>query len=305
MSLNPILSGLRPSARRLPQVSRAFSSTPAALSNPVPPESPSFIRLPEPPQSQSDETKPPRVRGTLPVPREVFPRADGDRKTQPAYIERTAPKSPRAKEPANAAQRWKKEMADSRRANLTQGLRALYERREKKDAERNARVSANFRRNNEAAAAPEREDERLTRSTVLDAVLDTRVYPDPEAPARLLRSKAKVAAKDNAKLEARRDALMELYINASSFIIHEKELKEEIDRIFTEDYFQKESQAEDRQGATENVWGVYGKPPSIGDMLATTMGTSTRVMDFYESEHDRSVKRQKRIAEELTGGKMQ
>ena len=65
------------------------------------------------------------------------------------------------------------------------------------------------------------------------------------------------------------------------------------------------SQAVNRYGATENTWGIYGKPPSIANMLETSTGTSTKLMDYYESEYDRSVKRQKKIAEDLTGGKME
>lgn len=196
-------------------------------------------------------------------------------------------------------------MAETRRTNLEQGLKALYTRREKSDAARNARVSRKFKEHNEAAAAPEREDDRLTRSTVLDAILDTKVYPDPERFARAQRGKFKVQAKEKAKYEARRDALMELYINASNFIVQESELKAEIDEIFSEDYFRKQSQFFQRYGTTENSWGIYGKPPSIATMLETTTGKSTKLMDYYESEYDRSVKRQKRIAEEFTGGKME
>lgn len=196
-------------------------------------------------------------------------------------------------------------MAETRRTNLEQGLKALYTRREKSDAIRNARVSRKFKENNEAAAAPEREDDRLTRSTVLDAILDTKTYPDPERFARAQRSQVKVQKKEKAKYEARRDALMELYINASNFIVQESELKAEIDEIFSEDYFRKQSQYFQRYGTTENAWGIYGKPPSIANMLETTTGNSTKLMDYYESEYDRSVKRQKRIAEEFTGGKME
>ncbi|KAK5992961.1 hypothetical protein PT974_06386 [Cladobotryum mycophilum] len=305
MSLNSVRSGLRPSIGQLPSLCRSFSTTPAILSNNVPPESPSYIRLPSPPQSQSDEAKRPRVRGHLPVPREVFPRLEGNRKVQPEYIQKTAPKPAKEREPSNEAQRWKSELANTRRANLEQGLKSLWKRRNEMDKSRNARVSRKFKEHNDDGAAPEREDDRLTRSTVLDAVLDTQVYPDPNRFARAANSKAKVAAKENTKYEARRDALMELYINASNFIVHENELRAEIDKLFTEDYFRKQSQIVDRYGATENVWGVYGKPPSIGNMLESTTGTSTKVMDYYESEYDRSVQRQKRIAEEFTGGKME
>jgi hypothetical protein len=196
-------------------------------------------------------------------------------------------------------------MAETRRTNLEQGLKALYTRREKSDTIRNARVSRKFKENNEAAAAPEREDDRLTRSTVLDAILDTQTYPDPDRFVRAQRSQVKVQTKEKAKYEARRDALMELYINASNFIVQESELKAEIDEIFSEDYFRKQSQFFHKFGATENSWGIYGKPPSIANMLETTTGKSTKLMDYYESEYDRSVKRQKRIAEEFTGGKME
>ncbi|KAL7796819.1 hypothetical protein V8C37DRAFT_371567 [Trichoderma ceciliae] len=305
MSLHSACNYLRPVVRQFSSASRSFSTTPAILSNAVPPESPSYIRLPSPPQSQTDEAKPPRVRGSLPVPRQVFPRSEGDRKTKPEYIQMTAPRSANAREPANESQRWKREMAESRRTNLEQGLKALYTRREKSDAVRNARVRRKFKEHNDAAAAPEREDDRLTRSTVLDAILDTRTYPDPDRFARAQRSQAKVQAKERAKYEARRDALMELYINASNFIVQESELKAEIDEIFNEDYFRKQSQLFQLYGTTENAWGIYGNPPSIANMLETTTGRSTKVMDYYESEYDRSVKRQKRIAEEFTGGKME
>lgn len=272
-------------------------------SNYIPPESPFYIRLPSPPQS--DETRPPRVRGHLPVPREIFPRLEGDRKVRPDYIQRTAPKPTKRREPSTEAQRWKAEMAGNRRANLEGGLQALWARRARSDKIRNTRVSRKFEENNKAAAAPEREDDRLTRSTVLDAILDTKVYPDPERFSRAERSRVNVMARESARREARRDALMELYISASNFIVQESELKAEIDRIFADDYFKKQSQTTNSYGATENTWGVYGKPPSVASMLETTAGTSTKLMDYYESEYDRSVKRHKKIAEDLTGGKME
>lgn len=221
------------------------------------------------------------------------------------YMKKTAPRKSKDTEARSETQQWKREMADSRRKNLEEGLQSLWTRREKKDAQRNARVSRNFRQNNKASAAPEREDERLTRSTVLDAINDTAVHPDPERFSRADRSRSKTATRENEKRQARRDALMELYISASNFIVQESELKAEIDKVFAEDYFKKQGQTVGRYGATENAWGVYGKPPSIANMLESTTGTSTKLMDYDESEYDRSVKRQKRIAEEFTGGKME
>ncbi|KAF4472662.1 hypothetical protein FALBO_447 [Fusarium albosuccineum] len=303
MSLHLTASCPRAAARQLFAASRGFSTTATALQNHVPPESPSYIRLPTPPQS--DEKKLPRVRGQLPVPREVFPRIEGDRKVRADYIKQTVPKPAKHQAPKNETQQWKQKMASARRQNLELGLKELWVRRNRRDAVHNARVSQKFREHNAAVKAAEREDDRLTRSTVLDSVLDTKTYPDPERFSRADRSRSKVQAIEAAKAEARRDALMELYINASNFIVSENELKAEIDHVFAEDYFKKQGQAAGRYGSAQNAWDIWGKPTSIANLLESTTGTSSKTMDFYETEFDRSAKRQKRIAEELTGGKME
>lgn len=304
---NMPLSTARPLARhavkQILSASRCFSASLPAHSNRVPPESPSYIRLPTPPQS--DEAKPPRVRGHLPVPREVFPRAERDRKIQAEYMQKTAPQPATIHESVTEEQKWKSTMAESRRTNLEESLHALWSRRSSIDNNRNTRVRRKFDEHNRAAAAPERDDDRLTRGTVLDSILDTRVYPDPERFARADRSRTKILAAEKSKREGRRDALMELYISASNFIVHETELKAEIEKVFADDYFHKQSQASNHRGVTENMWGIYGKPPSIANMMESSTGASTKVMDYNESEYDRSVKRQKRIAEDLTGGKME
>jgi hypothetical protein len=274
-----------------------------ALRSHVPPESPSYIRLPTPPQSE--EKKLPRVRGHLPVPREIFSREEGNRKVKPGYIQQTAPLPANRQAPQNETQRWKQTMASKRRKNLHVGLEALWKRRNRRDEVRNARVGKKFAEHNAAAAAPEREDDRLTRSTVLDAIMDTTVYPDPSRFEKAEESKLRVAAKERAKLEARRDSLMELYINASDFIVNENGLKEAIETEFADDFFKKQGQSMGRYGSAENTWDIWGKPASIQNMLEVTSGTSTKVIDYYESEYDRSVKRQKSIAEEFTGGKME
>ncbi|KAF4979299.1 hypothetical protein FZEAL_4466 [Fusarium zealandicum] len=293
----------RAAARQLLMASRTFSTSTAALQNSVPPESPSYIRLPTPPQS--DEKKLPRVRGHLPVPREVFPRLEGNRKVRAEYIKQTVPEPAKAQTPKNETQEWKQKMAGARRENLQKGLKELWVRRNRRDSVRNARVSRKFDEHHQAVTGAEREDERLTRSTVLKSVLDTETYPDPERFTRAERSRSKVQAIEGSKREARRDALMELYMNASNFIVSETELKAEIDNVFSEDFFKKQGQAVGRYGSSGNTWDIWGKPTSIANMLETTTGTSTKTMDFYESEYDRSVKRQKRIAEEFTGGKME
>ncbi|GKU05710.1 hypothetical protein FLAG1_09481 [Fusarium langsethiae] len=292
----------RVAARQLLTASRAFSTS-AATFEQVPPESPSYIRLPTPPQS--DEKKLPRVRGHLPVPREIFPRVEGDRKLQRDYLAKTAPKPSSSQKPINDSQAWKATMAKTRRSNLRGGLTELWQRRNSREKIHNERVSHKFEMNHQAVKAPERADDVLTRGTVLDGVLDTRTIADPQRFQRAEARRAKNERILSAKREARRDALMELYINASKFIVSESELKAEIDTIFAEDFFHKQGFDVGRYGSAENTWDVWGKPTSINDMLETTTGVSTKIMDFYETEYDRSVKRQKRIAEEFTGGKME
>lgn len=309
MSLPSTWSCVRPAAARcVPSATRAaFSTTAPSRSNSnggrgrVPPESPSFIRLPKVPQST--ESKPERVRGTLPVPREVFSRADGDRKVRPEYMEQTAPRRTRERTVDNESQRWKKSMADSRRQNLEEGLQSLWERRETKEARRAEKLRRQQEAFRRAQEAPERRVDLMARGTILESIHDTSVAPDPERFEKAERGRANVLAQAGARREARRDALMELYINASDFIVTEAELKEEVEKVFSEDYFTKQSK-QYRPGATANVWGIEGKPPGIASMLENLTRTSTNLARANESEFDHSVKRTKRISEEFTGGKM-
>lgn len=299
MSVHSSRASIRPAARSLLSAPRrSFSCSAVLFQNQVPPESPSYIRLPQPPQS--DEHKQVRVKGHLPVPREVFARGDGERKVSKEYIDKAT------KLPAKGVDetRWKDVVAQSRRDNLEQGLAELWKRKTRDDTAARTRSTARMEENRRLAHAPERRDDVLTRSTVLDALLDTKVYPDPKRFGKADRSRARVATIENTKREARRDAIMEMYINASNFITKESELKEELDKVFSEDYFRKKGQSENSAGMAENVWGVYGAPSGTTEMLQWTMRKSAKSLDQAETSHDRAAARQKKLAEELTGGKM-
>ncbi|KAM3503844.1 hypothetical protein MY11210_008571 [Beauveria gryllotalpidicola] len=305
MSLQSPWSCLRPAAaRRVPTAPRAAALSTTASRSHIPPESPSYIRLPQVPQST--ETKPERVRGTLPVPRAIFERADGDRKAQPEYVEKTVPRRrDDDTRPLNSnTQRWKKQLADSRRENLAEGLQGLWRRHETREQARADRARGRERALQRAHETPEPRAAVMTRGTVLESIYDTAVRPDPERFEKAERSRARVEALEGARRDARRDALMELYNNATTFIVTEAELEAEIDTIFHEDYFRKLSIKGLRAGATENVWGVHGAPPGLASMFETVNRTSTKVANASESEFDHSVKRTKKISEELTGGKM-
>ncbi|PHH81111.1 hypothetical protein CDD80_2096 [Ophiocordyceps camponoti-rufipedis] len=268
----------------------------------VPPQSPFYVRLPNTPQV--DESRPPRVRGHLPIPRDIFPRAERDRKIKPQYIQKVAPQATNRREARSASQQWKEQMADSRRKNLKESLGALWDRRARSDKVRKVQVKRKLEANERAAAAPERDDDRYTRTTVNQALLDTKTHPDEDRVTRAANSRMKLLARESAKREARRHALTELYISASNFIINVKELEEEIERLFCDEYFKKTISEANRHGMQENVWGVYGKPPSISDMLSETSGYVAGVKDYNAVEYGRSVERHKRITEDLTGGRM-
>ena len=300
MSLPSSRVRVSPFARKALPLIRSFSTT---LTKPqsVPPDSPLYIRLPTPPQVK--EKKRERVRGFLPVPKDIFPRGEGERKLDPEYLNKTVPK-PKTPQSGSAQRAWKAELAGSRRQGLEDGLKELWKRHSRDEAVRKTRSQEHFIQNHQRAVAPEREDDRLTRGTTLAGLLDTKVRADPERFRRARRSRKRVEAEQQAKKEARRDSLMELYISASNFITSESHLREEIDAIFSSDFFTKQSQASS-QPTAENAWGAYGQPPSITSMLETASRTSTRIMDVDTNEFDRSAKRQKRIAEEFTGGKIE
>ncbi|KAK1585246.1 uncharacterized protein LY79DRAFT_559147 [Colletotrichum navitas] len=299
----PTVIAARPSYINL---TRPFSTKTAKLS--VPPESPAWIQVPTPPQSQSSEEKPPVVKGTLPTPRDIFPRKEADRKVQPGYLEETAPlptgKASAKIAPPGSRLEHRRRMADTRRENLGMALQGLYKRKQERvEAETTVR-ERRLRDHQQAAMAPERQDDLFTRSSVVSSLAKTTaVELDPRRYARANKSKARTAKLAKQKSEARQDALMELYINASKFIVSEDELSKELDKLFSEDFWKRQgkSMAHD----ADNAWDVWGQPPTVRTMLDEMMRKQQRAIDFQQSEQDKTVKRQKTIAEELTGGKME
>ncbi|KAI0837036.1 hypothetical protein F5Y06DRAFT_271830 [Hypoxylon sp. FL0890] len=287
-----------------------FSSS-AAKPSPqqrIPPESPRFINVPNPPQDQSIEAlrelKP--VKGHLPIPRRVFKQRDGHLKPQDKWLTRSAPPPTSEKSqqpPRSDIQAWKRKMAASRRENMREGIRALYSRKQLFDKRRLERQTARLAANRAAATAPEREDERLTRGSINAGTLQTTVLPDPERMERALLSRQRTEFIAAQKSEARRDAIQELYMKARSFIVSEKELEAEVDKLFAPNYWKKQG-VSPSGFEVNNIWDLEGKPPTVADMLNEVSRTSSTVVKNFETEKTRTLKRQKEVAEELTGGKL-
>lgn len=281
----------------------------------LPPESPRYINIPTPPQSE--EIRYPPRRGHLPVPRNIFhSRKSGSLSASGAHHKanavvwtaKAAPRSQaelRGEPPRNERDAWRRRLAESRRQSLQAGLSGLWRRQKQRVRHERARAAGVAERNRKAALEnPERLDDVLTRSSVRDATAKvTAVLRDPHRHERQAESAARTAALAQLKRESRRDALMELYQAAGKFIVDEQELQKRVDELFRPDYFKDEGYSYGSVNA-ENIWDVMGKPSTVQDMMSGITRTETKLYDSRRTEVDRTTKRQKMVAEALTGGKM-
>lgn len=115
---------------------------------------------------------------------------------------------------------------------------------------------------------------------------------------RLAEKAARVAEKERAKEEARRNALHTLYMHAREFIVTEQQLDNKIEEIFTET-------PHSPNNLDQNIWNVLQTPPSVQSMLSTVTRTQRHAVDFHVRPETVNGARLKKIAEELTGGKME
>ncbi|ETS75156.1 hypothetical protein PFICI_13640 [Pestalotiopsis fici W106-1] len=297
------------SASSIASLTRAFSSTTLCQTNKIPPESPLFINVPTPPMSQAvEDNRPDRFakKGRLPMPRRIFKRKTYELpKTSPVFLAKSAPLPSNAKSqqpPGSEVEARRREMADMRRRNLSEGIEQLWKRRQETNRERYDRHEKNRRRNVHAMKAPQRADERFTETTIPASVLQTHVPLDPLRMEHALQSKARTEALAARKSEDRKDSIQKLYMSARSFIIDEAALQEEVDRVFRPDTFTSGSTA---TGTTPtNAWDLWGTPTTVRDMIGEVSRTDSRVLASMQDEGSRTSKRQTKVAEELTGGPM-
>ncbi|RAL06017.1 uncharacterized protein BO80DRAFT_372403 [Aspergillus ibericus CBS 121593] len=263
----------------------------------VGPESPNFINVPR--TVQPDLPSKPRVKGTLPVPRELFPARRKDKPTE-EYIAAATPLPTKEvsldpNDPHEEYIQWKKHMAEMRRKNLREGLLELHTRKQRTDKAMMQRSLEKQKRRERIFRQPEREDERLTRTSVTQDMLPqhTPVLPDPDRKARLARSKERVEHHQAMKELERRDNLHELYMNARNFITTEAQLLAEIEKVFPEG--ENAAWRSDHQQG-ENIWNL-GLPPTVHSILnESRRGEASR----WELIQDRV----KKLGEEITGGKL-
>ncbi|KAH8899196.1 hypothetical protein GQ53DRAFT_741297 [Thozetella sp. PMI_491] len=275
---------------------RYFSSTRVQSRIVVPPESPLYITIPEPPQSSEERSAP--VRGHLPRPRQIFRQRGGMSKLDPDFVERTAPLSKKqltGDKPKSEVQLRKWEMAEVRRKSLAEGIEGLWERKHTFDLERRRRSQIKFQFNRRAARRPDALDEMLSHSTVLGATSTvTKVALDPNRFQVAEEARQAHAEKMAQKSEARQDALARLYMASADFIVDEAELETKVNDIFDNPKYL--NTALDK---TESQWG-FGPPINITQLRKMMEDTG---LDSKKSTL--ATNRQKQLAEELMGGKME
>ncbi|PWY93476.1 hypothetical protein BO94DRAFT_486600 [Aspergillus sclerotioniger CBS 115572] len=263
----------------------------------VGPESPNFIDVPR--TIQPDLPPKPRVKGTLPVPRELFPVRRKDKPTE-EYIADATPLPTKEisldpKDPNADYIEWKKIMAEMRRRNLREGLLELHARKQRTDKTMMKRSLEKQKRRERIFRQPEREDVRLTRTSVIQDMLPkhTPMLPDPDREARLAQSQERVEHRQAMKELERQEHLQALYMNARNFITTEAQLLAEIEEVFPDGA--NSAWRSDHQDGN-NIWNL-GVPPTVHSI----------VNDSNKSETGRwyvSQERLNQIAEQLTGGKM-
>ncbi|KAI9037014.1 uncharacterized protein KD926_001112 [Aspergillus affinis] len=273
---------------------RGFSSSSALRSGP---ESPKYIDIPQ--VIQEGEVVDRRVKGTLPVPRDLFPARRADKPTK-AYLYAATPLPSKEvqidpNDPHAQYIGWKRRMADIRRKNLRQGLTELH-RRKKQTDKRIAQESAEKQIQRQAVLdQPDRMDEQLTRPSVIQEMLSNRnaVLPDPTREERLALSRARFEAHNARRQVERDDNLQTLYMSARNFITTEAQLAAEIDRVFPEG--ENEAWRNDHQQG-ENIWNL-GTPSSLQGIANAGMKSESGRWELIQD-------RVKQLGEQITGGKI-
>ncbi|KAH7078650.1 hypothetical protein BKA63DRAFT_248593 [Paraphoma chrysanthemicola] len=282
---------------------RTFSSTPAALA--LGPQSPNYIEVPKPLQPTFPLS--PRLKGHLPVPRDIFKTRNAHPKQSDVFIARSTrePKTLKAPGPysRDADYRlYKQRLADKRRDALQVGVKELHERKVSSEAAHLASVQANYADRRARALAPPREVDVLTQTSVSKGIRDFLAGTLPASSRRAnVAGRRRAYARRMEKVQAVRESrLHDLYVNARTFLVEEAQLDEAIEKAFGSE---EEPVGWDNRGnmglrseGNEGLspWQGY-MPEGVGDMLQKLKGGEGVGL---------AKERVKKVAEELTGGKM-
>jgi hypothetical protein len=285
---------------------RTFTTTIARLT--IPPEAPNFIDVPH--SYQPDLVVPRKQKGILPVPRELFPPRQPDKPSEKYIASATPDKLPKNVVPDSKMSdldKYQSRMAATRKKHLREGLLELHSRKETMTRQVAIRSEQKRTERDRLITQAERDDERLTNASVPHAMKPVKglevAEVDPQT--RYKKKKKNLERQLREKDEERRDALHTLYMNARKFITTEEQLDAEIEKAFPKGS-NPEFATDTKLG--DNIWNL-GAPATIADLLDANVSRVRK--DFTkagltEADHKFTVdqERMKKIAEELSGGKM-
>lgn len=202
-------------------------------------------------------------------------------------------------------------MSEMRRRNLREGIKGLESRKiatERRLAEETQRRQ---QESQELLDAPEREDERLNApSHGLDLEkLMNGPLEDPNREARLAHKARNYHLHTAAKKADRLDHLHTLYMNARSFIVTPDQLDTAVEEAFGTPEkpvnFGGGGFYGSAEGSAASMW-AQGAPSTIQNMLkSANKQVGNRALEGAANPAEINKERVRRIAEELTGGKME
>ena len=245
------------------------------------------------------------------MPREIFHRKAPNR-TTPEYLAAVAREPTKLKPQSSASPPHIKQLAEyrtrqaaTRRHHLRESLLELRARKARSDRRRDQISAFKTAEHERKIHEPEREDERLTNPSILNAIMPGHSSnpTDPDREERIAMKKARYEEKEQEKIEERRHSLHSLYMNARDFIVTEKDLIAKVNEVFDEEWYQVNPE--------RSVWDKEGFPSTTQAMLKNSLqyeqGTSLSASAATQRRQliaDITYERAKRIAEELTGGKI-
>ena len=277
----------------------------------IPPESPNFVDVPT--SFQPDLYVPRRPKGKLPVPRELFPVQRPD-KPSPKYLQDVTPDmKPENRTPASrqtALGHHRSRMTSLRKHHLRSSLVDLYARKEYITRQIDARSTAKLEESDRLRSQPIREDERLTNvSTPTEMLPGKAKLLSAEQAEAIWSLKQQNVLKHQEKLDNMNSyALHSLYMNARNFITTEEQLLAEVEKKFLPAGRNPDFRRSDFAETGDNIW-VKGVPSTVKDLISENTARAPKngqppVPSEMKAKFRKDQERMKRIAEELTGGKL-
>jgi hypothetical protein len=281
---------------------RTFATS--AVRAAVGPEHPRYISFPEPPQQNAPQTK--WMKGILPVPRDIFSGKGSKGLDNEETLDKTTKTAERnTNVETGSREAWKIKMAEQRKRNLREGVLELKSRQLRTKRRLETTQARKYREHEELISRPEREDERLTAPSTgldLDALYHGRV-PDPSRNLRLASKRERQAAFEASRTAERLESVHTLYTHARKFIVTPQQLDAAVEETFGTD----ENPIVFGPGHGEEGTSVWhdGKPHSVQDMLnSANRARSQKALHNTGGYIAINQERVQRIAEALTGGKM-